>query len=435
MRPFRTLVLTFALLAASAAVSPARADEVTDWNGILFRAAATAGTSPLFIARNAAIVTSAVFDALNGIEGTYTPIHVDGDAPKGASRRAAIVEAAYDALLHLYASQKPMLDAAREASLDGIASGAAAENSVSIERGIAWGHTVAEAIWTWRLTDGFSSDGVTPPPLTFDNGPAPYANGAWRPTPPGFLKGVGYPSFFSMTPWVMAHHYSFRPGPPPAISSQQYVNDFNETKAAANFTRSHPTADETILSLFWNAGTAAAYWNRAALAMASDHHFTLTENARLLAAVNLSLGDAAIACWDAKYTYNYWRPITAITIADDGNTSTVQDATWNTLFVTPNHPEYPSGPSCQSGAAAQVLARYFGDKTPFSLESNTVPGQIRQYSSLSGALEEVKNARVFAGIHFRTATEVGQALGVTVANNVLENALQPVHGNKNGQQK
>jgi len=161
----------------------------------------------------------------------------------------------------------------------------------------------------------------------------------------------------------------------------------------------------------------------------------LSENARLLAAVNLAMGDASIACWDAKYTYTYWRPITAITIANDGNASTVQDPTWNTLFATPNHPEYPSGHSCVSGAAAQVLARYFGDNTPFSLESNTVPGQIRQYSSLSGALEEVKNARVFAGIHFRTATEVGQALGVTVANNVLENALLSVHGNRNGQQK
>jgi len=435
MHLFRTLALTSTLLATAAAGSPARADEVTDWNAVMFKAAVAAGTSPLFMSRNAAIVTAAMFDALNGIEGTYTPIHVDAAAPKGASRKAAIVESAYGALVHLYPSQKTMLDAARQDSLDGIAGGEAAENSVSIARGIEWGHAVAEAIWAWRVTDGFSSDGVTPAPLTFDNGPAPYANGAWRPTPPGLLKGAGYQAFFSMTPWVMLHHYSFRPGPPPAISSAQYVADFNETKSMANFTRSHPAADETILSLFWNAGTASAYWDRAAIAIAADHHFTLSENARLLAAVNLAMADASISCWDAKYTYTYWRPITAITIADDGNASTAQDSTWNTLFATPNHPEYPSGHSCISGAAGQVLARYFGDNTPFSLESNTVPGQIRNYSSFSAALDEVKNARVFSGIHFRTATSVGQTLGATVANNVLENALQPVHGNRNGQQK
>jgi len=414
---------------------PARADEVTDWNQIMFKAAVTAGTSPLFMSRNAAIVHSAIFDAINGIERKFTSIHVDATAPRGASQRAAVVEAAYAALLHLYANQKPMLDAARQTSLDGIASAAAAENSVSIARGIEWGHAVAEEIWAWRVTDGFSSDGVTPPPLVFDNGPAPYANGAWRPTPPGFLLGVGYPSFSSQTTWVIDHHYSFRPGAPPAVTSQQYVTDFNETKTTANFTRTHPTADETLLTLFWNAGTASNYWDKAAVDLAGQHHFTLAENARLLALVNLAMADAAIGCWDAKYAYAYWRPITAITIADDGNPQTVQDASWNTLFTTPNHPEYPSGHSCVSGAAARVLAQFFGNNTFFTLESNTVPGQFRSYASFSDALEEVKNARVFAGIHFRTATEVGSNLGIEVAEFVLENALTPVHGNRNGQSK
>ncbi len=150
-------------------------------------------------------------------------------------------------------------------------------------------------------------------------------------------------------------------------------------------------------------------------------------NARMLALLNLAMADAAIGCWEAKYMYVFWRPVTAIPLAaTDGNPATVEDATWTPLFATPAHPEYPSGHSCVSGAAAAVLADQFGERTRFSVDNDLMPGVVRSFRSFSAALEEVKNARIYAGIHFRSATEDGQALGVNVANYVLEHALTRV---------
>ena len=153
----------------------------------------------------------------------------------------------------------------------------------------------------------------------------------------------------------------------------------------------------------------------------------MLENARLLGQLNLAMADAAIGCWDAKYFYNYWRPITAIRDPlDDGNPGTTPDPTWVPLFATPGHPEYPSGHSCVSGAAGAVLAHEFNDSIRFRVESDLMLGVTRSFRHLSTALEEVKNARIFAGIHFRTATDVGQTLGESVARFVLENAFQRI---------
>jgi hypothetical protein len=236
-----------------------------------------------------------------------------------------------------------------------------------------------------------------------------------------------------MTPWVMDSPWQFRPAAPPALGTTQYRTDFAEVKAETIFTKANPTHDKTKLSLFWNAGTASSYWDRVARSFAADRHFTQSETARLLAMVNVSMADAGIGCWDAKYEYVYWRPITAIALANDGDPITVEDPTWTALVATPAHPDYPSGHSCISGAAARVLTLYFGDATPFELESNTVPGEIRTYDNFSDALAEIRDARVFAGIHFRTATEVGNALGEAVADFVLENAMLPLNGRRVGQ--
>jgi hypothetical protein len=389
-----------------------------------------AGTNPTTMARSAAIVQASVFDALNGIERRFTPIHDTAEqAPAGASRRAAVVQAAYANLIRLYSAPAllALLEAERTSSLAGIASGEAAENSVSIERGIIWGQNAADAIWEWRSTDGFSVSGPA-----FN--PAPVALGRWRPTPAAFGPGAGYPQISHMTPWVMNSQSQFRPVElPPELGSTRYVTDFAETKAKTTAARANPTGDMAALSHFWNAGTAGAYWNRVAVSFAEARHMTMSENARLLALINVSMADASIGCWDAKYTFVYWRPITAIAFADDEDPATVEDATWTTLFTTPAHPEYPSGHSCLSGAAAGVLAATFGDSTPFTLESNSIAGQFRSYPNFSTALAEVRDARVFAGIHFRRATEVGNQLGLDVANYVLQTAMQPIHGRRVGQ--
>jgi hypothetical protein len=399
-----------------------RADEVTDWNKIMLQAAIVApAPSPLVMTRVGAIFQVSVFEAVNGIERRYTPIHAAPVEPaRGASRRAAAVQAAYAALVRLFPNQKTTFDTARATSLAAISSGPAAENSESIARGIEWGQATADAIWNWRSTDGF-----TPAPPPFLGGTAV---GQWRPTPPGFLPGAG-PQFASMTPWVIASPSQFRPAGTPALSSDQYTTDFNEVSSMGSLSSPVRTADQTLLARFWNASSPVYFWDTLAMGLAAERHAMLSENARILAFTNVAMADAAITCWEAKYHYVTWRPVTAIPLADtDGNPSTTADPSWTPLLTTPNFPEYPSGHSTVSGAAATVLASFFGNGTSFSLESDVLLGVTRTFSSFSAALDEVKDARVFGGIHFRTACVDGQATGTAVASYILANSAQPVHG-------
>jgi hypothetical protein len=397
----------------------ASADEVTDWNRNLFEAARlnVPATSPLAVTRNAALVQAAVFDAVNGIERRYAPVHVDPAAPDGASKRAATVQAAYAMLVRLYPTQTAALSAKRTASLALIS-----DSQLSIDMGITWGQAVADAIWTWRLTDG-----ITPAPPAFLGG----SNvGQWRPTPPGFLSGAGV-QFSYMTPWVIASPSQFRPDGPPALTSARYAAEFNETKTMGSLNSLSRTADQTLFSRFWNASSASAYWNQIALSLADKRHFSLSKRAHLLALLNLAVADAGIGCFEAKYTYVFWRPITAIPLANtDGNPATIEDLSFTTLLITPNHPEYPSGHSCLSGAAGEILAKTFGEHANLTVTSDApeMAGVVRSYRGFSEILQEIKDARVFAGIHFRSACNAGQQLGAGVADYVDANALQRVHG-------
>ena len=420
-----TILLVLAAL-ATLNTTTVRADEVAEWNRNLFEAARLNNppTSPLVITRNAALVQAAVFDAINGIERRYTPVHVEPAAEPGSSRRAAAVQAAYAMLVRLYPSQSATLLAKRDASIAAITDGDG-DPGQSIERGIAWGQTVADAIWTWRLTDGFA-----PAPAPFFGGTNV---GEWRSTPPSFLSGAGV-QFSYMTPWVIESPSQFRPGGPPALGSQRYATDFNETKFKGDISGLNRTDDESLYARFWNASTASSFWNQIALDLAERQHLTLSARSRMLTLLNLSIADAAIGCWEAKYTYKFWRPVTAIPLADtDGNPDTVAVA-FTPYLITPNHPEYPSGHSCASSAAAGVLANSFGENTSFSVSSDAaeMAGVVRSFGSFSEILEEIKNARVFAGIHFRSACDDGSQLGAGVAAYVQSHAAQRVNGN--GQQ-
>jgi hypothetical protein len=446
----RWVPLVVAVLVVSTLKDPiAYADEVTDWNQTMLRAAVIAGTSPLNMSRVTAMVHAAIFDAVNGVNPRYTKIHVDPAAPAGASARAAAVQGAYVILSRLYgassATQQGILDARRTVALLDIRQD---EGMAAVNAGVAWGQTVADAIWTLRLADvpqGNFPDGVTP--------------GAWRrtlnlPAPGTAAASAGYLQFSHMTPWStsLANLIAqFRPGPPPALTSNTYTRDFNEVKTMGSFSSTQRSSDETIYALFWNSGTASYLWNRVLLSLVEaregweddewhwnrdnddDHGWgrgnrrRLLENARIFAQLNVSMSDAAIGCWDAKYHYAFWRPITAIhEAASDGNPSTEPDATWSPLFPTPAHPDYPSGHSCVSGAASTVLAKEFDDRIHFNVESDTMIGVVRRFRSLRAALDEVKNARIFAGIHFRTACEVGQELGGNIANFVLDTLFQKI---------
>jgi hypothetical protein len=417
------------LLVAS---SIARADDVTDWNQHMLRAGTVAGTTPLVMTRVGAIVQASVFDAVNGIERKYAPVHVPPGGPADASRRAAVVEAAYTALVALYPAQKSTFDARLAVSLTAIASDPD-ETSAGIASGIVWGRTAANGILSWRASDGF-----TPAPPPFLGGTAV---GEWRPTPPAFLPGAG-PQFAYMTPWVISAPSQFRPDGPPDLTSARYTADFNETKTMGNISSAIRTADQTIYAWFWNASTVVYLWDHLADSLIErgnrdedndsghwgEHRDSLLENARLLALLDLAMADAAIACWEAKYHYVFWRPVTAIPLADtDGNPATISDPSWMPLFATPAFPEYPSGHSTVSGAAAVVLASFFGERRHFTMDNDLLIGVTRSFRSFSEALDEIKNARVFAGIHFRSACDDGQATGIQVANWVLDHALLPVH--------
>jgi hypothetical protein len=411
------LALLFIIVGLSSAAS---ADEVTDWNRIAQQALLNANTSPIVTTRSLAIVQVSVFDAVNGIERRYEPIHMDMDAPRGASRRAAAVQAAYASLVRLFPTQQAFLDAERTASLNTIASGRAAENSESIARGLEWGQTVADNIFDWR-----SMDGITPPPPPFLGG---MGVGEWRPTPGAFLSGA-LPQWAHMIPRAIAAPEQFRPAGPPAVTSAQYAADYNEVAAIGSINSPTRTSDQTEIARFWN-GNSPALWNRAALLASEQRHFTISQNARLLALLDVAMADAAISCWDAKYYYRFWRPVTAIRLGStDGNPDTTEDAGWTPLLVTPNFPEYPSAHATISPAAAAVLVSFFDDDVELTLTSETTPGVAREYHSFTQAAQEAFDARIYGGIHFRTACLDGRAEGNQVGDLVVSTVARSRHGN------
>jgi hypothetical protein len=396
-----------ALLLLSLTLGGVRADEVTDWNAHMVAAMQAAGPIPIVSSRDAAMVAAAVFDAVNGIEQRYEPIHVDMAAPRGASRRAAAVQAAYAILVRRFPTQEADLRAKRAASLDAIGDGGGGQ---SVARGVAWGQQVADEIWAWRGTDGF-----TMPLPPFLGGQEP---GQWRPTPPAFAAGL-LPQFATMTPWAIETPWQFRPDGPPALDSPRYLIDLEETRAMGAATSLLRTADQTQACRFWAAMTATYAWNRVARDLAAERGTDLSENARLMAMLNLAIADAAIACWDTKYAYSFWRPVTAIGLTDP---------LWAPLLVTPAFPEYSSAHTTTGSAAATVLAAHFGEDSRFALDTPAMPGVVRSFAGFPAAVAELADARVFAGIHFRTACEVARVTGEEVAVYVLGHSMRRLHG-------
>jgi hypothetical protein len=404
-----------------AASSP---DQVLQWIKIMNDTAIAGGTNPLVTSRVVALVSSSVFDAVNGIDPGYEPLFVKPAAKHDASRRAAAVQAAYAMLIKLYPLQTASLTAQHDASIAALST---KEDAKSIQDGVAWGQSVADSIWALRLTDGIAPP---PPPFLGVLGivGTPAAIGAWRPTPLANAPGAG-PQFATMTPWVLTRPSQFRLPPPPALTSDVYTADYNEVQTMGVYTGSQRTADQSELALFW-AGNTPLYWNRIAAQVSAERSLSLTENAHLFAQLNVTMADAAIACWDSKYRYVYWRPITAIRSGDvDGNSNTTADPNfvpWLDFFPggTPPHPEYPSGHSTVSGAAAFVLANAFGDNTPFTVTSDVRTGT-RSFPSFSAATAEIADARVFGGIHWRNSCVRGNALGQSVAGYILAHAMLP----------
>lgn len=405
------MLVVFAALYLTAP-GAAGADEVTDWNQIAISTIQTARASSIATLRILAIEQVAVFDAVNGIERRFTHYEVKPEAPRRASSRAAAIQAAYATLIRFFPSQKANLDGLRESSLAALTD----EHREHIRLGIKWGQKVADEILALRCGDGFEA--VFPP---FTGVTAP---GQWRPTPPGNLAGQT-PELASLAPFVMTSPSQFRPSGPRALTSLQYAADFNEVKTLGRDVGSTRSDEQTQIGLFWGDNNQI-HWNRIALAVVMQRSSTLLDNARLFALLNLAAADATIVAWDAKYYYNWWRPITAIRLADsDSNVDTVPDATWTPLQTTPNHQEYVSGHSTVSGATARVLATILGDNVSFTHGSDTLAGATRTHASFSAAADEANESRIFTGAHFRSSCNDGQTAGDALGRFILANLARP----------
>jgi hypothetical protein len=406
-------------LAGLALCSGARADMVTDWSANLDHTIVTVAQPVPTQARSIAMVHTAIYDAVNGIARKYTPYFVSERAPSGARPEAAAAMAAYTVMLNLYPSQKKTLDMMLAESLQKLPGNQG--QSQSIARGLAWGEHVANLIFAWRSTDGFN----TSPPPYFGGG----APGVWRspptPTAPDGTLPAVFPQLVTLTPFAMISPSQFRPGPPPALTSAQYTADFNEVKAIGRFDSTLRTPVQTQLALLWQA-VGPVDENRLVRSVVPVEN-ELVDNARLFALINITSADAIIAGFDSKYTYNFWRPYHAIRLADtDGNPDTEADPDWNSLFLPPRFQEYVSNHAVVTGSFMHVLARLLGDENTFTLAAPGYPSFTWTFDRFSDATAQVKEARIWAGIHFRNSCDVGEAQGLALANYVVDNFLRPV---------
>jgi membrane-associated phospholipid phosphatase len=290
------------------------------------------------------------------------------------------------------------------------------------------GSAVAQQILAWRSTDG--SAAVVP----YTPGTNP---GDWQPTPPAFLPALG-PQWPQVTPFAMTGGSQFRPPPPPALGSAEYATAFNEVKGLGAANSATRTAEQTQIAFFWRdaAGTSYAFghWNLIAQGVSTEQGLGLADEAHLFALLNIATADAIISCWDAKYTYNFWRPVTAIRFAGDSalNPATESDPSWTPLIVTPNFPSYTSAHSTVSGAAAAVLTSLFGPGHHFTVGSEGLPGVTRSFGSFDAAAAEAGQSRIYGGIHFQFDSQYGLASGHALGAFVSENFLLPVGEDEEG---
>jgi hypothetical protein len=410
--------------AARASHTEQHPDQVLEWNQIFVDTLIATNTANSSSQRLGAIVHTAIFDAYNGIERRYTPIFVqnvdsDGESlvPPGASRRAAVIAAAYTALVALFPTRAGPLSDSYAASLAAL-SDDGGDGGKSRERGIAWGTDVARAVLAWRAADGFLT---SYPPFTGGT-----AVGQWRPIPPATMMTAQGLAFTA--PFGVASNAQFRPDPPRALASATYTQDFNAVKALGRRTGSTRTEAQTQLAPFWE-GNASVHWNQAANQIARANHLSMSNSNRLLAVLNIAMADTAFTIWSAKRHYGAdpsevtWRPLTAITLADtDGNADTAPDPDWLPLVTTPSHPEYAAGHPALNGAAASVLVRHFADVQTFTLTTFGQPSQT--YTSISQARADGNNARIWGGMHYPSTVAISDGVGEVTADYVDANSMQ-----------
>jgi hypothetical protein len=383
-------------------------NQIIFWNQVVLQAIENDASTPEYASRALAIVSAADYDSVNAIDGT-PGYYVTLQAPSGASADAAVAAAAYTALSYLYPAQQSYLNSTLAAAL------ATIPDSQAKTDGMEVGQSIANAIIATRQNDGATNYvDYTPSSVPGD----------WVPTAPTFMPAEN-PQWATLKPFAMTSPSQFRPPPPPDLTSKQWADDVNKTLSLGAVDSTARTADETQIALFWNdrAGTytSPGHWNSIAEQVAQQAGYSLAQDARLFAELNIAEGDAAIVAWDAKYTYNTWRPITvAAEAASAGNPNVQPIPGWTPLLSTPPFPEYISGHSTFSSAAATVMTAFFGSSFSFSTDSMGLPGVTRSYASFLQAADEAGESRIDGGIHFEFSNQAGLTSGANLGNYVIQ---------------
>ncbi|HEU4752673.1 MAG TPA: vanadium-dependent haloperoxidase [Armatimonadota bacterium] len=424
MRAFKRMGLAaITVLALMWGAAPARADAVTDWNAIMERVVSVnvpgvAPSNPLFQVRWAAITQLAVFEAVNSITGDYQPYAGGFDPVPGAEPEAAAIAAAYYTLVEL----RPSLWVAQPDLLLQLTNefnqALLALPGNDHQAGVETGRRAAAVMLALRANDGWveaiSSPAYIPTGLPGDFNPAPA---------PAFTPGWGF-----IVPFGLQSGSQFRCPPPPAMNTGRYAADYNEVKLLG---RAGPNpfrpADRELVARFYNAASVVQVWNPVARQESAAQGKTLSENARIFALLNMAMMDASIAVWETKYVYRVWRPVAAIRGGDtDGNRLTEPDASWVPLLgSTPPHPSYASGHGALSGAARLVLERVFGEHgTEVTLTHPSQPGVVLNYTAWKQITDDISDARVYGGIHFRFDQEAAALQGRKVGNYILRHHLR-----------
>ena len=382
-----------AVWALTGAVSMSMADVVTEWNIAANRIVVSTASTPLEANSMLAIVQTSVFVAANAISHRYRSDDQHVPVPAGASIEAAVGAANRIALLALVPTQRALIDSIYQAAENGIPEGP------SKTAGIAVGERAARTVLSRKAADQQTQvDRYRPLAMA----------GVYVPTvmPAGVNES-------RRTPWLLTSPGQFRPGPPPALTGEIWARDFNEIKMIGSKDSPQRTAEQTAIARFWEA-TMPPIYHGLIRSVATMPGRDITQNARLFAMVTQATDDALIAVMDAKHFYNFWRPITAIRNGDiDNNDATERDSTWTPFITTPLHPEYPCAHCIVSGTIGTILkAEFPGARTlPLRTTSSTAGGAARSWATIQDFMDEVANARIYDGVHFRNSTEVGTAMG------------------------
>lgn len=386
----RRMAVAAAILTVIA--TPARSDMVSVWNAKAEAIAIEKRLLPPPNARGMALLHVAMFEAVNAVDQRYTPYKVKLAADRGVSKEAAAAAAAHAVLTALHPEQSPGLDAVLKASLTGV------PDDDAKSRGLELGKRAAAEILSLRQNDGADVPEAYRPAATV---------GVYVPTTVPVSSTYG-----GVKPWVMEKGSQFRPPPPPALTSRTWADDLNEIRDLGRRDSTKRTPEQTAIARFWFV-TGPQAWNPIVRQLVAAKKMDLVDSARLFALVAIASDDAFIAVFDAKYHYNFWRPITAIRNADlTGNKATPRDASWLPLGDTPMHPEYPCAHCITSGAAAVVLMSVLGNDIPeVSMTSPTAPGVTRTWTRLQDYADEVAMARIYAGFHYRFSNKIALGMG------------------------